>query len=53
MREFYDHCSGAVDREWLDAFTATLYAVNANQDPRKAAEVAFLTLHFELPSDDN
>jgi len=50
---FYDRSQGAVDREWLDAFTAALYAVNADQDPRKAAEVAFLTLHFEFSSDEN
>jgi hypothetical protein len=51
--EFYDRCKGAVDREWLDAFTAALYAVSADQDPRKAAEVAFVTLHFEFRSDEN
>ncbi|BEP64494.1 hypothetical protein GmRootV213_50480 (plasmid) [Variovorax sp. V213] len=51
--EFYDRCKGAVDREWLDAFTAALYAVSADQDPRKAAEVAFVTLQFEFPSDEN
>jgi len=51
--EFYDRRKGAVDREWLDAFTAALYAVNADRAPRKAAEVAFVTLHFQLPSDEN
>ena len=47
----YDRCSGAIDREWLDAFAAALYEVNAN--PRKAAEVAFVTPHFEFRSDEN
>ena len=50
--DFYDRCDGAVDREWLDLLTATLYPLNADRDPRKAAEVAFVTLRFEFPSDD-
>jgi hypothetical protein len=50
--EFYDRCNGAVDREWLDVLTSTLYPLNADRDPRKAAEVAFVTLRFELPGDD-
>ena len=50
--EFYGRCDGAVDREWLDLLTAMLYPLNADRDPRKAAEVAFVTLRFELPSND-
>ncbi|KQU82537.1 hypothetical protein ASC78_18390 [Variovorax sp. Root318D1] len=44
---------GAVDREWLDKLIAALYQLNADQDPRQAAEVAFVTLGFDLPSGDN
>lgn len=50
--EFYDRCDGAVDREWLDMLTFALYPLNADRDPRKAAEVAFVTLRFELPGND-
>jgi hypothetical protein len=46
---FYDRCNGAVDREWLDSLAAALYPLNVDRDPRQAAEVAFVTLAFELP----
>lgn len=50
---FYDKCDGAVDREWLDMLTFTLYPLNADRDPRKAAEVAYVTLKFEFPADES
>ena len=51
--EFYDRSDGAVDREWLDMLTVALYPLNADRDPRRAAEVAFVTLRFELPGDES
>lgn len=51
--EFYDRCDGAVDREWLDMLTFALYPLNADRDPRRAAEVAFMTLRFEFPGDES
>jgi len=47
--EFYDRCKGAVDREWLYALSAALYPLNLDREPRRAAEVAFVTLGFEFP----
>lgn len=51
--EFYDRCDGAVDREWLDMLTFALYPLNTDRDPRRAAEVAFVTLRFEFPGDES
>ena len=51
--EFYDRCNGAVDREWLDMLTFALYPLNADRDPRRAAEVALVTLRFEFPGDES
>jgi hypothetical protein len=34
----------------LDVLTSTLYPLNADRAPRKAAEVAFVTVRFEFPS---
>ncbi|WP_418145514.1 hypothetical protein ABL850_15460 [Variovorax paradoxus] len=51
--EFYDRCDGAVDREWLDMLTFALYPLNADRDPRRAAEVALVTLRFEFPADES
>ena len=47
--EFHELCGGEVDREWLVGLAATLYPLNADRAPREAAEVAFMTLGYELP----
>ena len=53
VSELHARLDGAVDREWLDKLIAALYPLNADQDPRQAAEVAFVTLGFEYPSGNN
>jgi hypothetical protein len=50
ISELYDRCKGAADREWLEQLFAALYPLNADRDPRLAAEVAFVTLGFDFPS---
>lgn len=47
--EFHELCAGQVDGEWLIGLAATLYPLNADREPRAAANVAFVTLGYELP----
>jgi hypothetical protein len=47
--EFHELCAGEVDGEWLTGLAATLYPLNMDRAPREAAEVAFMTLGYELP----
>jgi hypothetical protein len=46
---FHELCGGEIDAEWLDGLAATLYPLNVDRPPREAAEVAFVTLGYELP----
>jgi hypothetical protein len=46
---FHELCGGEVDGEWLIGLAATLYPLNADREPRAAANVAFVTLGYELP----
>ncbi|MGJ7530862.1 hypothetical protein [Variovorax sp. GB1P17] len=47
--EFYELCGGDVDHEWLVGLAETLYSLNVDRAPREAAEVAVMTLGYELP----
>ncbi|WPH22338.1 hypothetical protein [Variovorax paradoxus] len=47
--EFHELCGGKVDGEWLTGLVAMLYPLNIDREPREAAEVAFMTLGYELP----
>ncbi|WP_185738285.1 hypothetical protein [Variovorax beijingensis] len=47
--KFHELCGGEVDHEWLSGLAATLYPRNMDREPREAAEVAFMTLGYELP----
>ncbi|MCY1223171.1 hypothetical protein D9M72_352830 [compost metagenome] len=47
--EFRELCSAEVDHEWLAGLAGTLYPLNIDRAPRDAAEVAFMTLGYELP----
>lgn len=50
--EFRELCGGEVDYEWLDGLAATLYPLNIDREPRESAEVAFMTLGYELPGSE-
>ena len=50
--EFHELCGGEVDHEWLFGLAATLYPLNIDREPREAAEVAFMTLGYELPGSE-
>lgn len=47
--EFRMLCADEVDHEWLTGLAGTLYPLNTDRAPREAAEVAFVTLFYELP----
>ena len=47
--EFHELCDGKVDCDWLSGLVAMLHPLNIDREPREAAEVAFMTLSYELP----
>lgn len=47
--EFSKLCGDQVDREWLTGLAGMLYLLDEDRDPVEAAEVAFMTLGYELP----
>lgn len=49
IAEFHELCGGDVDHEWLVGLAGTLYPLNVDRAPREAAEVAVMTLGYELP----
>lgn len=47
--EFHRLCRGEVDGDWLAGLAGTLYPLNRDRAPRESAEVAVMTLGYELP----
>ena len=47
--EYYEVCRGAVDHDWLAAFTVYIYPFLGDRDPREAAELVLLIQSFEVP----